>query len=388
MASRRWAQMIPVISRNYDVYVCTIDGAGDLEVPLDENKILRLGKLKNLAFEVSEYRRSNPLHKLISLLTENMRAVDSTILTWYWKNRKNILEYVDQIKPDIVVSTIGPGSSALIGKYIKRKRPDMFCVLDVRDILGPFDSNLKKWLHIKIDMLFEKYAIGKPDLITTVGKKYAQTLSKFYKLPVKIVYNGFQQKEITTGIKSKAGNKKVIYYAGKLYPYRYRSVELFFLALKESDVTINFRLVANKSEFDHISNFIKSNDIKNVSLLTPAKAEIVNKEQKQADILVLFEDLDEYSSVTAGTLSGKIFEYLCSGSPIMAVCRKDSELADLFQETKRGKIVSNKAEILEFIKNNDQFRLQNEKQIMKYSRENQAEIFCKLLEEHFYERTN
>jgi len=50
MASRRWAQMIPELSKTYNIYVNTNNSQRDLTIPLDEEKIKRVGLITNTNF--------------------------------------------------------------------------------------------------------------------------------------------------------------------------------------------------------------------------------------------------------------------------------------------------------------------------------------------------
>lgn len=383
MASRRWAQMIPELSKEYDIYIFTNNGVGDLPVPISEKKIFRCGYLQNPAFRIQNYVRESRLHKIISIFTEKMRAIDSTILTWFWRNRTIIQKYTKFVNPNIIITTIGPVSNALIGKFVQKRNSNIIWILDVRDILGPFDMNNKKWWQHRVDMIFEKYAVSKPDIIFAAGKYYAYLLREFYNQNVEILYNGFLEKEITISNDDKSSEKINIYYAGKIYPHQEKSLKLLLITLNKKDYILNFRLVGSRNQLIRFKNYLELRNINNVNLLKPEKAKIIFYEQKKSDVLVLFEDLDTTSRATKGTLTGKIFEYLRSGPPIMAICRKDSEISELLAETNRGAVVSSSDEIIKFIKDMDKFKLKSANQIIKYSRENQARRFIKLLREKY-----
>lgn len=386
MASRRWAQMIPEINKFYEVYVCTNNSTGDLPVPLNENRILRLNKIENYNFTRKRYNRHNLFHLLISFFTKKMRSIDSTILSWYWKNRKRITNYVQNLNPDIIITTTGPVSTALIGKMLKTRRPDIFWILDVRDILGPFDRNGKNWVQHLFDKCFEKYAIGKPDLIFTAGKYYSQLLSNFYKRKVHILYNGFPGK--VKILNSSPSCHKQIYYAGKLYDHQIESFKLLVNTLKKTDWKIKLRLVGDKVQVNKIRQLLNSSNPDKFDLNPPDSSLKIHEEQMNSDILVVFEDLETNSKATKGTLTGKLFELLVTDIPILAICRKDSEISELLSKTERGKVVDSENGILDFINNCNQYKGNDIKKLEEYSRKNQAYVFMKILKGYLNEKDN
>jgi hypothetical protein len=114
MGSRRFAYMIQVFFQFFDVYIFTTNSVGDLDVPISESKIYRIGKIDNEIFQKT-YKR-NFIHKIISLFTEDIRSIDTIWISLFFKNRKSFLQCLGITKPDYDGTIVGSYSTGLFGK--------------------------------------------------------------------------------------------------------------------------------------------------------------------------------------------------------------------------------------------------------------------------------
>ena len=108
-------------------------------------------------------------------------------------------------------------------------------------------------------------------------------------------------------------------------------------------------------------------------------------EQSSSQVLLLFVN---NSPNAKGILTGKIFEYMASGRPILAIGPKDGDTAIILDETKSGSIIDfedkdgMKATILDLFnkyKENQLITKENES-VKKYSRRALAKEYVNLIE--------
>ena len=100
--------------------------------------------------------------------------------------------------------------------------------------------------------------------------------------------------------------------------------------------------------------------------------------QRQADVLLF---LDWLEKDVEGILTGKLFEYLTSGRPIICVGnRKNTEAAQIIEKCKCGVTLSSQQGMMKFLENITRHLpaiKPNDQQIRYFSRDHQADILMK-----------
>jgi hypothetical protein len=384
MGSRRWAEMIPYLSKHYEIYVFTTFSDGDLSVDLSESRIKRVGFNQNTLLK-KDFK--TPLyHKIISKLTHEIRSIDSTWIHWYYKNRDGFKEFFNSVDPDYLITTVGPYSSALFGKNLKKRNRKCRWILDIRDPASLYHEYRKNWFEQRLDEIMDKYICHTADLIiATVGNITKEKLEVLYKKEIFQIFNGFNANlyPIISTSKRSASNQITIYYAGRIYEHRFASFLLLCESIKNLNARLIIRLMADKDEFEKIHSTIKTRKYCNVQLLDPTDAATVLEESKSADILLLLESLELKSDSDLGVLPGKLFENLIYEAPILAICSKKSAINSVLNETGRGLVVETKSQIRDFLSKYKTYTLKNVEQIQKYSRQYQAEKLIDLIRSKF-----
>ena len=131
---------------------------------------------------------------------------------------------------------------------------------------------------------------------------------------------------------------------------------------------------------------IKENGLENnVSIIPYIPHEKVIKEQETSQVLLLFIN---NSPNAKGILTGKIFEYMASGRPILAIGPKDGDTAIMLDKTQSGIIINfdDKEEMKAVVM--DLYMKYKENQLVtkyntlvdKFSRRNLAKDYAQLLE--------
>lgn len=247
---------------------------------------------------------------------------------------------------DVVISTYGPEVSHIIGCRMKMLCPSIYWIADYRDLWSD-NPNLvytSKKLKQKIKKK-EKETVGKyADLITSVSDDICLRLNKLHKKPAIKITNGFDiyDRIVKKNFSKKrlAARKKLkIVYTGTIY-----SKELSPVMLLDAIVNLeNKKKIPKKSiiiEFygsrlDHIRNLSQK---KKYSDLISIKGHVprfqVLEEQKKADLLLI---LARSREISRGDVSGKIFEYMSAGRPIICIgSRSDFEIGRVLRMTNTG----------------------------------------------------
>lgn len=369
-ASRRWSEMIPELSKEYDIYVIANSSDGDLLVPISEEKIFRLGYLSNLNFSQIELKRGI-IHKFISFFTEHLRTVDTTLISWYYKNRGKVKAIIQDVSPDIVITSVGPFSTSLFGFLARKNSKSIKWVVDIRDSMALFNPEEKNMIQHYIDKKFDKTVIAKADYIITVSNSLALTLGRFYRKEVSVIYNGFRESDYLP-VKNESRKSIEMYYAGRIYTHRLKAFYCLIDFCKDTDFTLKIRLLGSVEQKHELESYSKSKGFSNLTILPPTSGEVIIEEEQKADVLIILEEMNKNNDISRGTLTGKLFEYLQNYSPIMAICRDDSEIGEILDKSNRGRIVTTKVEFDTFIKVRNNYLLKDLDIIDQYSRKNQA----------------
>ena len=351
-----WAKFWSLDS--HDVTVLTIEkpskSANDLHLPCTGFKIIE-AKAPAL---LKKLKQSNPIEKAPSS-KKNWKAA----CIEYLRFKKGIfnacrmpdftdlwirpaLKAVENEAPyDLVISSAGPYATHIVAHKIKNRSQAVKWVADYRDTwsnnyiypgIAPF-----KW----IETWMERHLLKKADLITTVSEPFAEQFMKLHKTPVVAIENGFDPSDLESlsldPIFPKDGKIRIVH-TGSIYLGK-RDPSPLFRVLKElQDDRYEILFVgarqANLSSL--IETYGVSNYVKEVGHVSRTDA---LKMQRDADAL-LFLPWNDPS--VDGVLTGKIFEYLFSGTPLLAVGAHHMEASQqLIVEANAGWVCLNDASI-------------------------------------------
>jgi len=300
------------------------------------------------------------------------------------------------INHDVIVSTFGPAVCHRIANKIKKKNPKIIWIADYRDLwVLPFNM-WRLFARRNVNNL-EKRSVGtNADCITTVSKEMSEVLSEKLKITSYMIPNGYdvyhtdlENDSVTQSILRKETFN--IVYTGTIYKGSRDPSPLF----KALDIIKANNLPVYKSIRVHVfgertSNFInlaKSYSVsENVINHGHVAREIALACQCRANLLLL---LERPGKSGRGILTGKVFEYIASGVPVMSLgSDSESSIAKLLNEVVVGKCYqSDKEKIAETLvsmvstdKKPDWFN-PNEEKIKKYSREVLALQYLKIIKQ-------
>lgn len=387
MASKRYGYMCKYMEKyGYEPYIITTRPRGggyinaklDLKVPLSEERIIRIGDL-GIVYPCQEME-INEVVKHYNDKGIQSRIIDEESLGWYYKvkNELNINKISDA---DIVIGTFPSIGNALVAKYISEMIGKPF-LIEIRDLISDYkEESNRKDVYQDIELELEKKIIDGAAGIITVTSGFKSILSERY--PQKIidtVYNGWDNEN--TLIDSDV-HEDYLYYAGSLYEHRVESLKLLIETIKESnlDVKVKIRSIGPQKLEDELRKYVTDILMEDkVEILSAENEIIIEEEQAKAKVNLLISSMDAKDRALMTTLPGKLFELIRLNNPVLAIVDKSAEIGEILQQTKKGRIASNKNEIIDFLKGNLNEYEGYHVEVEKYSRKRQAEILCDLLD--------
>lgn len=306
---------------------------------LEPNQILAKIKGGNKQ-DSAGFLNPNPgfLERQLQFIRANYFIPDARQL-WVKPSIAFLTDYLVKNPVDVVISSGPPHSMHLIGLALKEKL-GLKWVADFRD----------PWLDIdyfhqlpltekskKKHAVLEREVAKKADLILVVGKSMKEYYAKFNK-NTQVVSNGFVLKNSTND--SQLDRSFSLTHVGLMNADR--NPELLWEVLGEllievegfaKDLSIN--LIGKVDA--KVKDQIKENNLeKHTSYVDYLPHDEVVKNQNSAQVLLLPVNRVPFAR---GIITGKVFEYLQSNRPILAIAPKDGDLAEIIEETQSGVVV-------------------------------------------------
>lgn len=264
---------------------------------------------------------------------------------WFENSKKKALEIIDKENIRLVYTTSAPYSDHLLGLYIKKQRPDVKWVVDFRDewTNNPYTlDNPYNPIRTKIEKNMEYSVLVTADMLITntpvMRKNFVENNSlkgdNFFVIP-----NGYDEEDFKSFDLTKPQNDKMtLVYTGALYGRR--KPDTFFEALKQlknenkiDGDKLLVKLIGNYHK-DKLQAQIDSYGLtKQFEIVGYVPHDVCIKHQLDADVLVLIEGTGRGADAF---YTGKIFEYMNTGRPVLAILPENGAAADLVRESKIG----------------------------------------------------
>ena len=258
----------------------------------------------------------------------------------FWVNPsiKFLKEYIQKEGIETIISSGPPHSMHLIALGLK-KQLDVKWLADFRD----------PWTNIDFykDLMLTKYADRKhhqlerevlqtADEVITIGKTMASEFEQVRKAKVRVITNGFDTDDFN--IKPKPSNGKFrIVHMGSINADR--NHDIFWNGLQElydenkafSDaIDIKFIGKLDYSVMESVEAYGLQDRFEQIAYVPHNK---VKDYLFDSDLLYL--PLNNTPNAK-GILSGKLFEYLATGIPILGIGHPDGDAAEIMRETSAG----------------------------------------------------
>ena len=252
---------------------------------------------------------------------------------WIVESLKKLPKFIKENNIDVIVSSYAPTAPHIVALELKKEFPYLKWIADMRDEmsqgLGLNPKLRKKYRELENEIF--TYA----DAITSVSKPLVdefKSLSSNQNIIFREIRNGydFELEEIKSN-----NDVFTISYTGSFYgditPMNFFKALNSFIQ-KDSNKKVLVQLVGVKTHFE-IPELLKDK----VSIIPPVKHFKAIEIMKSSDALLLIHP----ANGRKGVFTGKLFEYLASLKPIIALVDEEDVASKLIQEANAGYVCDN-----------------------------------------------
>jgi len=280
-------------------------------------------------------KKQSWVEKMLIWVRGNLFIPDARLF-WIRPSVQFLSNYIQEHQIEIVITTGPPHSLHLIGMELKN-RHKINWVTDFRDpwtTIGYHDKlQLSNWAAKKHKQL-EKQVLNSCDQIIVTSPTTKTEFQVLTSKPISVITNGYDVEQIT---KKPLDEKFTLAHIGSFLSERNPRILWKALAelVKENKVfseKLELKLIGAVS--DSVLETIKEFKLERfVNHLGYVSHEVALQEQRCSQVLLLIE-ID--SEQTNCIIPGKLFEYLVSERPILAIGPEKADFASIIKETNTG----------------------------------------------------
>ena len=255
---------------------------------------------------------------------------------------KKAIELIGNENIRFVITTSPPHSTQLIGLKLKKRFPGIKWIADFRD---PWTDiyYYKMFSHTlparSLNNHYERIVIENADLVLTVSKSLTKLMSSKARIPAdkyRIITNGYDEADFEGLTSARKDNNFIFTYVGTISDYY--PIESFLKAISElktiNDKDVLFRVVGQISKQQE-TLIIKYLEEKNRSYISYSDHDLSVRYMLESDILLLVIPDHPKNELI---LTGKLFEYLRTGKPILCLGPTSGDVAKIIEESGRGHV--------------------------------------------------
>jgi glycosyltransferase involved in cell wall biosynthesis len=269
--------------------------------------------------------------KLVRWLRKNIFGsfLDSRMF-WIAPALREALEINKTWKFDLIVSTYDPPAAHIIAAQLHRRLAVPWAA-DYRDLWA--DSHLERPIFPldRLERLLEDRTMSGAIMMSAVSEALCRQLKSRFHQPVIVAENGYDENESLEEepIFSQGDGCKRIIYTGKVYQGRQDPAPLFqaLADLKDRGCCPpgKVEVIFFGQLLDHIPRLISTYKIGDlVKVMGFRRRGTILRIQKEADLLLF---LDYSAAGVDGILTGKIYEYMAAGRPVLGVGMNENKAA-------------------------------------------------------------
>lgn len=286
--------------------------------------------------------KESGMQKVLRWIRGNFFIPDARV-GWVSYAFREAAKIIEKEKIEHVFISSPPHSSQLIGLKLKKRFPGLKWIADMRD---PWTDiyYYKDLLHTpsaaRKDAALERKVLEEADTILVVSeaikRQFCKKSEKLKSEKIHVVPNGYDEADFPEGVVPASGYFTIAYVGTMADSYR---PEVFFeafsrLVKKYPDKKIRFQCVGNvsravKQQVEAYGIAANCEWIGHV-----AHAEAIRYMQSANLLLLIIPD----TAGAEGILTGKLFEYIGAGRPILGIGPKDGDAAKILRECGAGEM--------------------------------------------------
>ncbi|MCF6130528.1 glycosyltransferase family 4 protein [Flavobacterium sp. AS60] len=284
---------------------------------------------------IPNQRKQSFLEKTLLWVRGNLFIPDARFL-WVKPSVKYLKKYIEENNIDTIVTSGPPHSLHLIGLQLK-KDLNVKWFADFRDpwtTIGYHKALKLSSSAEKKHKALEREVLNAADTIIVTSKTTKTEFEAITSKPIEVITNGYDVEKVE---KQPLDEKFTLAHIGSFLSER--NPRILWSALKElikenKDFKNDFRLkligAVSQEVLDTISEFKLHDYIQNLGYVSHQEAV---EHQRKSQVLLLIE-ID--SEDTKSIIPGKLFEYMVSERPIIAIGPEGSDFAEIITSTNTG----------------------------------------------------
>lgn len=305
-------------------------------------------------------KKQSLIEKVMLWVRGNFFIPDARIL-WVKPSVTFLKEYIEKHQIETIITTGPPHSLHLIGLQL-RKQSNIKWIADFRDPWTTIGYHKELMLNEKSEKKhkeLERKVLNSADIIIVTSPTTKSEFSKLTSKPIEVITNGYDVEKVT---KTELDEKFSIAHIGSFLSDRnprilWKALKELVKENKEFAMDFQLKLIGKVSQdvLESIDEFKLTKFVNNLGYVSHEEAII---HQRTSQVLLLIE-ID--SEETRCIIPGKLFEYMVSERPIIAIGPKASDFEGILKETNTGQFFNyhEKAQLKETIVAHYQLYKQN-----------------------------
>lgn len=284
---------------------------------------------------ISSKKKQTFIEKILLWLRGNLFIPDARVL-WVKPSVKYLEKYLQENNIDTIITTGPPHSMHLIGLKLKAKL-NINWIADFRDpwtTIGYHKELLLSNSSIKKHKELESKVLNSADKIIVTSSLTKLEFQDITTKPIEVITNGYDVENVE---KQKLDSKFTLAHIGSLLSNR--NPEVLWNALSKiiqenqtfkEDFELKLIGKVSQEVLSTLEKYNLSSYINNLGYISHKEA---IEHQKKSQVLLLIE-IDSVD--TKAIIPGKIFEYLVSDRPILAIGPEGSDFKNIILSTNTG----------------------------------------------------
>ncbi|NMH24613.1 glycosyltransferase family 4 protein [Flavobacterium solisilvae] len=284
---------------------------------------------------IPNQKKQSFLEKTLLWVRGNIFIPDARFL-WVRPSVKYLKKYIEENQIDTIVTSGPPHSLHLIGLQLK-KELNVTWFADFRDpwtTIGYHKALKLSSSAEKKHKALEKEVLTTADTIIVTSKTTKTEFQAITSQPIEVITNGYDVEKVT---KQPLDEKFTLAHIGSFLSER--NPRILWKVLKEltkenPDFRRDFQLkligAVSQEVLDTISEFRLNDYVLNLGYVSHQEAV---EHQRKSQVLLLIEI---NSNDTKSIIPGKLFEYMVSERPIIALGPEGSDFAEIITSTNTG----------------------------------------------------
>lgn len=287
---------------------------------------------------IPNQKKQSSIQKIMLWVRGNLFIPDARVL-WVKPSVNYLTKYIQENEIDTIITTGPPHSLHLIGLELK-KRLNVKWIADFRDpwtTIGYHKALKLSATSEKKHKKMESEVMTTADFLLVTSPTTKKEFEAITTKPIHVITNGYDVENVS---RQPLDEKFTIAHIGSFLSER--NPRILWESLKEllsenTDFKKYFELkligATSQEVLDTISEFELSDYVNNLGYVSHQEA---IEHQRKSQVLLLIE-ID--SDATKSIIPGKLFEYMVSERPILAIGPKEADFSHILKQTNTGTFI-------------------------------------------------